>query len=571
MLRSLQVRNLAVLAGGEIELGAGFNVLTGETGAGKSLIVDSLALLAGARASSDLVRQGAEALSVAGVFDLPAELGERLAAAGFDAGDELVVRREIGREGRNRVFVNDQPATLRLLQEVAPRLLRIYGQREELELLAPPQQRHWLDRSGGAVAAALAQRVAAAYREWRALADRVERVAGDQRLRAERLDLLRFQAREIDEARPVAGEEDELRRDREALRHREAILRALGAAHAGVLDEEGAASERLARARSALAEVAGWEATAADALSELDELVARAQELGRALGERLAALETEPGRLDQIEERLARLERLLRKYAPTSAELIARRAAIAAELAELEADEGDREELEARAARALDDYAAAARELSAARRRWGGELAARLERELADLALGKARLEVGLERARREASPLRIDGEPVEFGAEGFDQVAFRFQANPGEAPLPLARVASGGELARVSLALQLATRGDESADAPTLVFDEADAGLGGAQGAALGRKLRRLARAGQIVAVTHLAQVASHGDVHHRVAKRVRQGRAFAEVATLDREERVAEIARMLSGDKVTPLSLEHATEMLAAAGSRR
>ncbi len=573
MLKSLHVRNLAVLAGGEVELGAGLNVLTGETGAGKSLVVDSLALLAGARASNDLVREGADALTVAGVFELPAALGSRLRASGFELdADELVVRREIGREGgRNRIFLNDQPATLKLLQEIAPALLRIHGQREELGLLAPELQRQWLDRSGGEAATALLARAAAAFRDWRALADRLERVAGDRRLRAERLDLLRFQARELDEARLVAGEEEELRRDREALRHREAILRALSSAHERLFQEEASASERIAAARAGLAAVADWESVAAAALAELTELGARVEELGRTLGERLAELETEAGRLDEIESRLAHLERLIRKYGCGSTELIERRAAIGRELEEIEADEGGREELEAKAARALAGYRGVALELSAARARWGGELAARLERELADLALGKARLEVALERTRREGSPLELDGVAVEFGAEGVDQVVFRFQPNPGEPMLPLARIASGGELARVSLALQLAARGEEAAAGPTLVFDEADAGLGGAQGAALGRKLQRLARAGQILAVTHLPQVASFADVHHRVVKRVRQGRTFAEVATLDREERVAELARMLSGDRVTPVSRRHAEEMLAGARSRR
>lgn len=573
MLKSLHVRNLAVLAGGEVELGPGFNVLTGETGAGKSLVVDSLALLAGARASSDLVREGADALSVAGIFELPAALGARLAEAGFELdGDELVVRREIAREGgRNRIFVNDQPATLKLLQEIAPALLRLHGQREELGLLSNELQRQWLDRSGGEAAGPLLARVAALYGDWRRLAERLERLSGDQRLRAERLDLLRFQAREIDETRPMAGEDEALRRDREALRHREAIVRALAAAHGRVFEEEESASERIAEARSALAAVAGWESAAEEALPELAELGTRLEELGRTLGERLAQLETEPGRLDEIEERLARLERLLRKHGVASAaEVLERRAAIGAELAELEGDESGREELEAATAKALAAYRDAALALSTARQRWGRELAARLERELADLALGKARLEVALERARREGSPLSVDGVPADFGPEGLDLVVFRFQPNPGEPMLPLARIASGGELARVSLALQLAARGEEAAAGPTLVFDEADAGLGGAQGSALGRKLQRLARAGQILAVTHLPQVASWGDLHHKVAKKTRQGRTFAEVATLDRAGRIAELARMLSGDRVTPVSQRHAEEMLAA-GARR
>ncbi len=572
MLRSLHVRNLALLAGGELELGPGFNVLTGETGAGKSLVVDSIGLLAGARAASDLVREGAETLAVAGVFDLSPETRGRLVESGLDAeSDELVVRREIGREGRNRVFLNDQPATLRLLQEIAPSLLRIHGQREELGLANPELQREWLDRAGGAPALPLLAKTAAAFERWRAVSDRLERLSGDRRLRQERLDLLRFQAREIDETGLSAGEEDDLRRDRDVLRHGEAILQALAAGFNALVEDEGAATERFALARQELAAISAWEPTAAGALAELEELQTRTAELGRALAERLAEIETEPGRLDAVEARLAVIERLLRKYGCDSAGILARRDEIRTELAELEDDSSHREELVAEAELALEEYRVAAEELSEARRRWGSGLAERLEDELTELALKGTRFEVALERTRRGDSPLQVAGEAVEFGAHGFDRVQFLFAPNPGEPLLPLARTASGGELARVSLALQLAAHGEEVGGGPTLVFDEADAGLGGAQGAALGRKLARLARRGQILAVTHLPQVASFAHRHLRVAKRSRAGRTFADVVTLEREDRVGEIARMVSGSRVTSVSKEHAEEMLSGAEAER
>ncbi|MCB9378532.1 MAG: DNA repair protein RecN [Holophagales bacterium] len=566
MLRSLHVRNLAVLAGGDVELGRGFNVLTGETGAGKSLVVDSLALLAGQRASSELVREGAESLSVAGVFDLPEGARARLAEAGLEAeGDELVIRREIGREGRNRVFVNDQPTTLRLLQELAPDLLRIHGQRDELGLLDAELQRVWLDRSGGAEGERLLSATAGAWEAWREIAERLERLAGDERLRAERIELLRFHAREIDEARLAPGEEEELRRDRDAVRHREAIVAALGGAEAGLFEDEGSASERVAAATEALAAVAAWEPLADRALGELDEIRTRLEELGRDLAERLSDLETEPGRLDELEARLALVERLFRKHGASSHEVLARRAAIARELEELESGEAGREALERLAGAALERFRVAALELSAARARWGELLAERLRDEISDLGLAKARLEVALEREAEGGSPLSVDGRRIAFGRHGLDRVTFLFQPNPGEPLLALSKVASGGELARLSLALQLAARGEEAGGSATLVFDEADAGLGGAEGAALGRKLRRLARSGQILAVTHLPQVASFAELQHRVAKRVRQGRTFAEVIRLEGDERIAEVARMLAGERVTPTSRRHATELLA------
>jgi DNA repair protein RecN (Recombination protein N) len=575
LLRSLQVRNLAVLAGGDVALSPGLNVLTGETGAGKSLVVDSLALLAGARAASDAIREGADGLSVAGVFDRDSEVDARLAEAGLESGgDELVVRREIGREGRNRIFVDDQPVTLRLLQEVAPRLLRIHGQRDEQALVEPGLQRRWLDRSGGAAGEALAARVAAAFAAYRELAERLERVRGDDGQRAQRIDFLRFQLDEIAAARVAAGEEETLRTSRDQLRHREAIARALGAAFAALHEDEGAVSDRLGEARRELGAIAAWEPAAAAALPELDELLSRAEELARELGHRLdAAGDADPGRLDEVEERLALLERLLRKHGGSTAELLARRDRMAAELRELDASEEDRSTLENAVEKALRDYAAAAGELAEARGRWAKELGKRLSAELADLALGRAKFEVALERAPRAGSPLVVEGQPVDFGAHGYDQVTFRFAPNPGEPMQPLSRIASGGELSRVSLALQLAARGDEVAGGPALVFDEVDAGIGGAEGAAIGRKLRRLARHGQILAVTHLPQVASFGHAHHRVSKRVRGGRTYAEVEALDPAGRTAEVARMLSGEKVTAASLSHAAEMLqqaaGAAGS--
>jgi DNA repair protein RecN (Recombination protein N) len=573
VLRDLHLRNLAVLAGAAVEFGPGLNVLTGETGAGKSIVVDSLALLGGARSSSDLVRTGADALSVTGVFQVGGEEWRvALEAAGIPAeGDEVVVRREIGREGRNRVFLNDQPATLRLLAEMAPHLLHIHGQREELGLVAPDLQRAWLDRSGGEEGEELLRRTAEAHAVQARLRTRLEAARGDERARRERLDLLRFQAEEIDAAGLRPGEDEALRAERLVLRHAEAIRGALGAGLALLHDDEGAAVERLARARQRLEEIEDWEPQAGAWREELEELRIRGGELADALRRRLEGVESDPARLDAVEERLATLERLCRKHgAAAVAEVLDRRQAIGGELDELAGDLEHRDELEEKAAAALAEYRRLALELSRRRGAWGKALVLRIEAELAELALGRARFAVALERRPRADSPLALDGTPVDFGPQGVDQVVFLFSPNPGEALRPVARAASGGELSRIYLALRLAVRGElESAAAPTLVFDEADAGIGGAEAAALGRKLKRLARGGQILVVTHLAQVASHGDHHFRVSKRVEGGRTFASVERLSPRERVEEVARMLAGKKVTALSRSHAEEMIASAAA--
>lgn len=577
MLRDLHLRNLAVVAEATLELGAGFNVLSGETGAGKSIVIDSLTLLAGTRASTDLIRTDAETLSVTGVFEgLPETAREQLLAAGIELGgepgEEVVVRREVSRSGRNRVFVNDQPVTLKLVSELAPALLRIHGQREELGLVAPELQRTWLDRCGGEEAPRLLAATAEAHRAFRRLDERLQALTGDARGRAERIDFLRFQLEEIDTAAPRAGEEEELRAEREVLRHGEAISAALSHAGDELFEGENAAYELLARAEQGLEKITVWEPQAAPWSTELRELRIRCGELAGTLRQRLGEIEADPRRLDAVEDRLALLERLMRKHGASCAEMLARRAELAAELEELAGDLDSSAELESAREQALESYRRAALELSAARARWAEELGARVARELAELALGRARFAVDLERRPRAGSALVIEGQAIDFGEAGIDQVVYRFSPNPGEELRPLARVASGGELSRLYLAVQLAVRDGSRApgshaSSATLVFDEVDTGLGGAEAALLGQKLRRLAQGGQVLAVTHLPQVASCADHHYKVSKLVQGGRTLTRVEPLVPARRVEEVARMLAGSEITELSLSHARELIEGA----
>lgn len=572
MLRDLHIRNLAVLAEASIDFGDGFNVLSGETGAGKSIVVDSLALLSGMRATNELIRTGAETLTVSGVFALPTTVGQQLDELGIEAAEaQLVIRREISRSGRNRVFVNDQPVTLHLLTELAPSLLRIHGQREELGLVAPELQRTWLDRCGGEEAPPLQQRTAAAHARYREVAARLARLTDDDQARRARLDFLRFQLTEIDDAEIEADEEKGLREERVVLQHTEAIRGALTGAAALLFDEEGAAYEALAQARQLLREVAAWEPSAATWETEIEELTFRVEDLATALRSRLAEVDADPDRLNAIEDRLAVLERLLRKYGGSSEAVLAHRETIAAELEELEGAESNHETLTAARTQAVDVYREAAGALAAGRRRWAEQLAGRVEKELRELALPKARFSVELTLRRRADSPLQLEGEKVEIAEHGYDQVTFLFSPNPGEELRPLAKVASGGELSRLYLAVQLAVqeRDKTSTAATTLVFDEVDSGIGGAEAAVLGAKLKRLARGGQVLAVTHLPQVASYADHHFKVSKQVRRGRTHTVVEALDANRQVEEVARMLAGSRVTELSLSHARELIAGAGA--
>jgi len=568
VLRSLHVRNLAVIERAELEFGPGLNVVTGETGAGKSLVVDSLSLLAGGRASSEMIRTGAGTLAVSGGFE-PSDTTwrGRLEEAGVPVdGDELLVRREVTREGRNRVFVNDHPVTARLLSTVAHGLIRIFGQRDELGMLSADLQRAWLDRSGGDALTALVDSCREAHGAWREAADRLERLSLDDQLRQERIDLLKFQTSEIDAARLLPGEDEELRAEREVLRHAEAIAGALHRAIALLSDDDLAVDARVAQAGNALSDISRWQPEAESWAETLAGVGATVNDLAQELRTWAVGCESDPARLNQIEERLSVIERLTRKHGGSSSDVLEHGRRLSEELLELETADVRREEVEQEAAARLSEYARRAETLSAARRERAGALEREVRGHLLDLAFERAAFEVEVARELRAGSPLELDGERVAFDAQGVDRVTYRFSANPGEDLRPLSRVASGGELARLFLALQTAVRGGGPAEGSTLVFDEVDSGVGGAEAAIVGRKLQRLAAGGQILAVTHLPQVASRGNLHLEVKKEVHDGRTRVDVHHLDHERRIEEVARMLAGEEVTDASRSAAAELLAA-----
>lgn len=570
MLRDLHIRNLAVVEEATIELGTGFNVLSGETGAGKSIVVDSLALLAGVRANSDQIRTGADSMGVSGIFEPSGDTWRSvLEEAGIEAeDDELVIRREVQRGGRSRAWVNDRPVTLKLLTALAPYLLRIHGQREELGLVDPELQRTWLDSCGGEEAMKLRQKTREAFAKYREAAARLDRLVGDEREREERLDLLRFQLAEIEDVRMEAGEEDGLRQERDVLRHSEAIQQALAGSSEALFDNDGAAYEALSHAVHHLQEVSAWEPLAGGWVEELEELRIRLGELESPLRHRLDQVEANPQRLNAIEDRLATLERLFLKHGGTSAQVLTRRDELATEIDELTGDDETLADLRGNVEEALAIYHKAAEKLSQGRRRWAKVMAERVGVDLEQLALAKARFTVLLEPRRRAGSPLLVAGEPVEFSELGWDHVVYHFSPNPGEELHPLSRVASGGELSRLYLAVQLAARGSATAEGTTtLVFDEVDAGISGAEAATLGGRLRRLGRGGQVLAVTHLPQVASQADVHFKVSKQVDGGRTRTRLEHLGDKGRVEEVARMLAGSEITELSLSHARELIDGA----
>lgn len=525
MLTEIRVQNLGVIAELELLLGPGMTALTGETGAGKTLLVEAIELLVGGRAEAALVRPGADEARVEGRF----VVGD----------DEVVLARVVPATGRSRAYVDGRLATAAELAEAGVRLVDLHGQHAHQSLLAPATQRRALDRFGGIDLAPL--RAARARRA--ELLDALDALGGDARARAREIDLLRFQVGELDAAHLVDPDEDErLERHEDlladALAHREAAARA----HAALVDDGGALDGlRLARAalgdRGPFATVAG---RLAGAIAELDDL---ADEL-RLAGE---AIDDDPPALAEVRARRHLLHELRRKYGDTLAEVLAFRDQAADRLDELVGWEGRVAELEADRQRAEAAIRIAERTVGAARRAAAPRLAAAVQAHLADLALPRARVDVTV-------------------GHDPGDEVTFLLGANPGEPALPLAKVASGGELARTMLALRLVLT--EAPD--TLVFDEVDAGIGGEAAVAVGRSLAALGERHQVLVVTHLAQVAAFADTQVAVAKEVVAGRTVASAQRVVGEQRVVELSRMLSGASHSPAARRHAEELLREARRR-
>jgi len=585
VLSSLRVRDLAVLEDVDVALDAGLTVLTGETGAGKSLVVDALSLLSGERSDATLVRSGADRLVVEGSFetDDPAVV-EALAGAGLRESDargpaELVVRREVSSAGKGRLFIDGSPAALRTLALIAPRLLVLYGQAEARELLDPAAPRELLDRFGAlGESAARVERLHAA---WRVRDAERERIAALGKDGPARLELLEFRIGEIDLVAPVAGEEESLAREKASLSSVEKRGRLLSDAVAALESDEGGALPALVSLRRTLVSLAELDPAATDRVAAADDLVERVSDLAASASRELERLEADPERLARVVERLDLLAKLKRKYGATLEEVLAYREEIGRERDELSDLAGALGKAEKAAGEAFEAYRAGALELSAARAAAAPRLGREVERHLADLAFLSSSFRVEVARRPAPGGPFAAGEERVAFGPHGIDVVTLDFSPNPGEAPRPLAKIASGGELSRVQLAVAAALAEAETArdgkrgprrggPVRTFVFDEVDAGVSGATAEAVGRKLRTLAARGQVLVVTHLPQVAAAGERHLAVRKEAAGGRTRTLVFGLDEKGRVEAIAALLAGASVTDAARRQARQLLSAAARR-
>ena len=558
MLLELRVENYAVMDSLVVEFATGLNLLTGETGAGKSILIDALSLLLGDKASTEMIRHGAEKAIVSGVFEADEkQLARVLEENGIEAeGSQIIVKREIAAGGKGRVFVNNQPATVALLRTLAPALASIHAQNETILAFDEAARLALLDTYAGHDLSDLGARHAA----WAALRDRLAQFDRDEQDRLRMADLWSFQKKEIEAARLQPGENQKLETEKRVLANAEKLYGAATAAYQVLYEDDASALTNLSAARKQLEELARFDAKFLEALASLESARAAIEDVSATARDYADGIDASPERLAEVEDRLALLDRLKRKYGSTVDEVIAYGVEVAGKLNELENREDVVKDLKKQLAAAAAAYVAAAQAVSKRRYSAARELQKLVEAEINQLAMkAQFRIEVS------------GSDEPANWTSSGFDSVAYLISPNPGEPLKPVEQIASGGELSRVMLALKAtieAGKKSKGGTQRTLVFDEIDTGIGGRAAEAVGKKLKSLARANQVLCITHLPQIASFADHHYLIEKREAAGRTRTLVRALSPEERTEEIARMLSGAKLTETSRQHAEQLLKANG---
>jgi DNA repair protein RecN (Recombination protein N) len=557
MLVELLVENYAVVDRIRVRFHPGLNLLTGETGSGKSIVVDAFGLLLGARASAESVRSGEARARVAGIFDVRdrADVRALLEPAGFSIEDsELLIEREILAGGKSRAFLGSRPVAVSLLRDLAPLLGDIHGQHDQQLLFSPDAQRDMLDAfaSSGASSNGVLARIAEIYADWKTAGAALETLERTEQEKLRLLDLWEFQRKEIESAAPAAGEDETLETERRVLQNLGRLQENAGTAYAALYDSPDAALAQVRLAAKRLDDICRIDASLAGLGEYLQAAEVAIKEASYGLRDYLSGLEANPGRLDEIENRLALLDKLKRKYGVSLGEVLAFLGEVRAQIEQVEHAGERMDELRRERERLAGDYQNAAGELTALRTRAARKLEKGVEAELASLAM--------------ERTTFRIEVAPAPWSAAGADRVAFLVSPNLGEEPKPLEKVASGGEISRMALALKTCLA-DDVPTRRTLVFDEVDAGIGGSAAEGVGRRLKKLAVVNQVLCVTHLAQIAAFADHHYCVEKRESEGRTVAGIDELDRAGRTREVGRMLSGQELTPEALKHAERLIKSA----
>jgi DNA repair protein RecN (Recombination protein N) len=567
VLRELRVRNLAVIESLTVPFGPGLNVLTGETGAGKSILIDALNLLLGERAQpAETIRAGAETATIEAVFDTPRKspVAVVLQEHGISLEDGLlVIRRELVRGGRGRVFLNDANATLALLEKLGETLVEVHGQHEHQALLRPSRHLDLLDAFAGL--GILRERLRQRHDEWRSASEELDALRASAHDQVTRTAQHRESMAEIDAARLRPAEEEELREERRRLVNAERLAEGASGAYRELYDDPASAVERMGRAAGLLRDLARMDPSIEPILQTLDTALVHLDETSRALRSYRDGVVFDPPRLDAIERRLDEIGRVKRKYGETVEAVLALRARLESDLEGLGRAGADEGRLVERVERLRTELVTRATDLAERREQAVSRLETSVLAELAALDLETAVFRVRLARERAGDGELAIGPDAWKLGPRGVDQAEFLFSANAGEDARPLSRIASGGELSRTMLAIKVVLAATDAV--PVLIFDEVDVGIGGKTADTVGKKLRQVARVRQVLCVTHLPQIAAYADLHFRVEKREEDGRTATTVAALVKNDRVREVARMLGGESVTDTSLQHAFELIAQA----
>jgi DNA repair protein RecN (Recombination protein N) len=565
MLSLLKIKNIALIDRLDIEFGPGLNLLTGETGSGKSIIVDSLGALTGDRVSSDLIKEGEASAQIEGLFSVPeaAALNTLFDEAGIEIEDEdLIVRRELSHSGKNRVFVNNQLVTQGFLKRLGPYLVDIHGQGEHTTLFSPAYHLDILDEFAGA--GLLREKAAEAHHHWSVTKTELGMLEQNEAEKLQMLDILKFQVDEIKRAGIQQGEETELEEEKRRLNNAEKLSTLSDDAYSLLYESDEATTATLEKAARKIEELAEYEPKFAEYMESVKTAQAVLEDLSISVRDFRGHLEFSPERLAEIDDRLAEIARLKRKYGGTVESVLAHLSDSAERLENIETAEWREAELRKKLLELRAGYIAMAGDLHEKRLKAARKFEKEVEANLKAVALEKAKFEVRFESpAESDLAGTNFD---KGFSAKGFDAVEFYFSANPGESPKPLVKVASGGEASRLMLVLKTTARAADHEKA--VVFDEIDTGIGGRVAEAVGLKLKELSRTQQVLCVTHQAQIASLADKHFIVEKSMARNSTGVSARELEASEKVEEIARMLAGQTITETARQHAREMLSAAG---
>jgi len=564
VLVELRLENYAVIDNLAVEFASGLNLLTGETGAGKSILIDALTLLLGDKASTDVIRSGAERAVISAVFEIESAGAKTVArileANGLDSeNDSVILRREIAAGGKGRVFVNNQPASVAVLKQLGPYLSTVHAQNETLAAFDGPARLALLDSFAGAQLAGVQE----VFDTWNGIRTRIEELVQDEQDRLRLLDLWIYQKREIEEAKLQPGEDERLANEKRVLANAEKIYNAAMNAFDLLYEGDASTGASLRSARKQIEELARYEPKFQEALAALESALISVEDVGATVRDYAGGIHASADHLAEVEDRLAALDRLKRKYGPALNDVIAFGADVARKLSEMENKDEVLRCLRGELSKAAADYLAVARLLSKKRYESARKLEKLVEIALSDLAM-KATFRIEVTGSEEEGT----------WSASGSDQVVYMISTNPGEPLRRLEQVASGGELSRVMLALKASVEAGAGPGGKkkrpgvprTLVFDEVDTGIGGRAAEAVGKKLKELARTNQVLCVTHLPQIATFADHHYLIEKRESGGRTRTSVRNITGAERTEEVARMLSGAKVTESSLQHAEQMIKA-----